>query len=362
MTNPNQSISINPLDILFNKDNIILKTTGKGLCGLENLGNTCYMNSILQCLSHTKWLREYLLLDTFREDLNDTKIQYISINEFNKLLRGLWYENAVVTPKSFFHYLQVLSLKCGSGQFIGNNQHDSSELLVFMLDCFNEALSKPIQNEFIENSNLSGNELIYYEANKTWHSIFKNGISPIVNNFYGQLRTEITCKNCGCSSIANDPICLLHLPIPNIDDRVPTIYDCFDLLSKEEILDDANRYQCLKCGDLNNSSRKEKIFKTSEYLIICFKRFLTNGEKNSKPIHFPIENLDISKYCINQDNTSYRLYAVSNHVGTLTGGHYFSYIEANNNWFEFNDSRVNSLTKDKILTNSAYVLFYKKNM
>ena len=360
MTSSEQCLSINPLEIVFNKETIVSKTSGKGLCGLENLGNTCYMNSIIQCLSHTQWFREYILLDTFRDDLNDSKVQFIAINEFNKLLRGLWYENAVVTPKSFFHYLQILSLKCGSGQFVGNNQHDSSELLVFLLDCFNESLSKPIVDEFVEKTNLSGNELIQYEANKTWHSIFKSGISPIVTKFYSQLHIETKCNNCGVVSSANDPICILHLPIPNIDDRVPTIYDCFDLLTRDEILDNDNKYQCEKCGDLNNASRTEKIFKTSDHLIICFKRFLTTGEKNIKPIHFPIENLDISKYCINQENTQYRLYAVSNHVGGYNGGHYFSYIEANNNWFEFNDMYVNSINRDKVLTNSAYVLFYKK--
>ena len=360
MSSTEQTISINPLEFIFNGENIKSKTAGKGLCGLENLGNTCYINSILQCLSHTAWLREYMLLDEFRKDVDDTKVQYISINEFNKLLRGLWYENAVVTPKSFFHYLQVLSLKCGTGQFVGNHQHDSSELLVFLLDCFNEALSKPIGSEFIERVGLAENELVKYNADKTWHAIFKSGISPIVNRFYGQLNVETKCKNCNVVSINNDPICILHLPIPNVDDHVPTMYDCLDLLTKEETLDNENLYKCNKCGESTNASRKEQIYKTSDHLIVCFKRFSKTGEKNIKPIHFPIENLDLSKYSICQDNTKYRLYAVSNHIGGSGGGHYFSYVEVEGNWYEFNDIYVNSINKDKVLTNSAYVLFYKK--
>ena len=354
------TVTINPLEFVFNEHNIKDKTTGKGLCGLENLGNTCFMNSIVQCLSHTKWFREFILLDHFRKTLNENKIQYIAINEFNKLLRGLWYENAVVTPKSFFHYLQVLSIKCGSGQFVGNQQHDSSELLGFLMDCFNESLSQPIQDEFIEQTGLTGKELIMYNADKVWHSIFKSGISPIVNQFYSQLHVEITCSNCKNVSYNNDPMSILHLPIPAIEDRVPTIYDCLDLLTNNETLDNENLYKCEKCDVESNANRQEKIYKTSEHLIICFKRFSKTGEKNIKPIHFPIDNLDISKYCVCQKNTKYQLYAVSNHTGGLNGGHCFSYIESDGNWYDFNDIYVHLITKEKVLTNSAYVLFYKK--
>lgn len=360
MSSTEQTITINPLEFIFNEENINLKTAGKGLCGLENLGNTCYMNSILQCLSHTKWFREFILLDQFRQTLNENKVQFIAMNEFNKLLRGLWYENAVVTPKSFFHYLQILSLKCGSGQFVGNQQHDSSELLVFLLDCFNEALSKPITEEFVEKHDLDSDALVRYNADKTWHSIFKSGMSPIISHFYGQLHVQTTCKSCNAVSSNNDPICMLHLPIPTIEDRVPTIYDCLDLLTQDETLDNENLYRCEKCGEQSNASRKEQIYKTADHLIVCFKRFSKTGDKNIKPIHFPIENLDISKYTICQENTKYVLYAVSNHVGGSGGGHYFSYIEVDGSWYEFNDIYVHAINRDKVLTNSAYVLFYKK--
>jgi ubiquitin carboxyl-terminal hydrolase 2/21 len=354
------TVTINPLEFVFNERNIKDKTSGKGLCGLENLGNTCFMNSIVQCLSHTKWFREFILLDHFRKTLNENKIQYIAINEFNKLVRGLWYENAVVTPKSFFHYLQVLSIKCGSGQFVGNQQHDSSELLVFLMDCFSESLSQPIPDEFIEQTGLTGKELIMYNADKVWHSIFKSGISPIVDHFYSQSHVEITCSNCKNVSYNNDPMSVLHLPIPAIEDRVPTIYDCFDLLTNNETFDNQNLYKCESCNVESNAIRQEKIYKTSDHLIICFKRFSKTGEKNIKPIHFPIDNLDISKYCVCQKNTNYQLYAVSNHIGGSNGGHCFSYIESDGNWYEFNDIYVHLITKEKVLTNSAYVLFYKK--
>ncbi len=355
-----QSILINPQDITFSIETIKNKTLGKGLCGLENFGNTCYMNSILQCLSHTEALREFFLLDTYKQTLHTDKIQFIMVNEFNKLLRGLWYENAVVSPKSFFQYLQVLSMKCGSGNFVGNNQHDSSELLVFILDCINEALTTSIP-DFIERTDLSDEELVHYRANKSWHSVLKNSMSPIVPMFYNQQHVEITCAHCNEISFNNDPILILHLPIPSLSaGQTATIYDCLDHLSICETFDDENLYKCEKCGQESNAKRQEKIYKTAETLIVSFKRFSKNGLKNQAPIHFPVDALDISKYCISKDNTQYKLYAIANHVGSLNSGHCFSYIENGGNWFEFNDIYVRGIDRDKIVTNSAYVLFYKK--
>ena len=343
-------VSINPLQIIYSEDDYTIRTKDKGLCGLENLGNTCYMNSIIQCLSHTQWLRKYILLDNYKENVNDNKIQYILFQEFNKLLRGLWYENAVVSPKSFFHYLQILSIKCGSGQFVGNNQNDSSELLVFILDCFNEALSKQMELEIYPND---------LPAEKHWKTVFKSGISPIVTNFYSQLHTSIECNNCGHISYNFDPISILHLPIPDFSDRIATLADCLEQYTSVETLDDSNLYKCEKCCQLSNAKRKEDIHKTSEYLIISLKRFNRNGTKNTKPVLFPVDELDISKYTLDGISKKYRLYAVSNHIGGTGGGHYFSYIEKGGNWYEFNDIHVQTLEKEKILTNAAYVLFYR---
>jgi ubiquitin C-terminal hydrolase len=356
-----RSIVINPQDVIFTKDDLKQKTVGKGLCGLENFGNTCFMNSIIQCLSHTESLREFFLLDTYKETLHTNKLQYIMANEFNKLLRGLWYENAVVTPKSFFQYLQVLSTKCGSGIFAGNNQNDSSELLIFILDCFHEAMSNPISNDFIEKTGLSGDELIHYQANQSWHSIFKTSMSPMVPMFYNQQHVEITCANCNDVSVSNDPISILHLPIPEtVSGQTTTLYDCLDHLATCSTFDNENLYRCNKCGMETNAKRQEKIYKTGEHLVICFKRFSKTSEKNQAPIHFPVDNLDLSKYCICKDNTQYKLYAISNHIGGLNSGHYFSYIESGGNWYEFNDIYVRALDRAKIITNSAYILFYKK--
>ena len=90
------------------------------------------------------------------------------VSELNKLLRGLWFDNAIVSPKGFFHYLQVLSIKLGGGQFVGNNQNDSSELLIFILDTIHEGLCKPIATPFLEQDISKINEPYYAENDKLY--------------------------------------------------------------------------------------------------------------------------------------------------------------------------------------------------
>lgn len=353
---------IHPLSITYSRENIKSMTKGKGLCGLENLGNTCYMNSIVQCLSNTEWFREFFMTGEYKSLDKMNQIQSIMINEMNKLLRGLWYDNAIVSPKGFFNYLQILSLKIGGGQFVGNNQNDSSELLIFILDTIHEGLAKPIDTPFIEQdvSGFSETEQSRYYAAKHWYNIYKSGMSPIAENFYNQLHSNIVCSSCGESSINYDPSIMLTLPIPESKGQI-SIYDCLDLYTSEETLDNDNKYKCEKCGELSNATKKVGIWTTSKYLIICFKRFMQNTQKNCAPISYPVDDLDMSKYVINgESGTNYRLYGISNHVGSLGGGHYFSYCRNGDKWYEYDDKMVHLLREDAIVTNGAYVLFYER--
>lgn len=356
-----QEIKINPLSIEYNEQNIKQLTKGKGLCGLENLGNTCYMNSIIQCLSNTNDLREFFLTNKYKNFEKNDVPQFIMVSELNKLLRGLWFDNAIVSPKGFFHYLQVLSYKLGSGQFVGNNQNDSSELLIFILDTIHEGLCKPIETPFLDEdiSKMSDSENCLYSANKQWHNIYKMGSSPILDMFYSQQHSRITCTNCGFISNSYDPCIMINLPIPVSSNNL-SIYDCLDLYTKEETLDNNNKYKCEGCNTECNASKKLSIWKTPKYLLISFKRFQGDGTKLLDPIHFPAFDLNLQKYSENNLNSKYNLYAISNHTGNTGGGHYFSYCKNGEKWYEYNDRVVMTLTNEQILTNGAYVLFYER--
>ena len=356
-----KEIKINPLSIQYSEQNIQSLTKGKGLCGLENLGNTCYMNSIVQCLSNTRELRELFLTNRFKNFEKLDVPQFIMVSELNKLIRGLWFDNAIVSPKGFFHYLQILSLKFGSGQFVGNNQNDSSELLIFILDTIHEGLCKPIETPFLEQdtSKMSDIQSNIYNANKQWFNIYKTGVSPILDMFYNQQHSIITCTNCGSVSNSYDPSIMITLPIP-VSGNSLSIYDCFDTYTREEILDNSNKYKCDKCNTECNATKKLSICKTSKYLMISFKRFQSDGNKLTNPIHYPIFDLNLEKYSENNIRCKYNLYAISNHTGNTNGGHYFSYCKNGDKWYEYNDRVVMTMNNEQILTNGAYILFYER--
>ena len=152
--------------------------------------------------------------------------------------------------------------------------------------------------------------------------------------------------------------------------------DCFDSFFSEEKIEE-NTYYCLKCKKRNKFIKKMDIYKEPYYLIIQFNRFKINSMTNNSKffgkfnytkndifIDFPFQNLDLSEYIFGNDNqrTKYNLIGVINHYGDGFYGHYTAYCLNRNNWYCFDDETVTEINKDKIVTDSAYILFYQKNI
>ena len=96
--------------------------------------------------------------------------------------------------------------------------------------------------------------------------------------------------------------------------------------------------------------------------MVTLKRFKDGSLKNNTLIDFPLEGLDVSKYCVGYEkDVIYDCIGICNHVGGLNGGHYYAYcLCEDNEWREFNDSHVRTIKKELIVSQNAYVLFYKK--
>jgi ubiquitin carboxyl-terminal hydrolase 4/11/15 len=148
-------------------------------------------------------------------------------------------------------------------------------------------------------------------------------------------------------------------------DKELTIYDCFDIFVTEETLEEDNKWYCPKCKDHQCANKKIEIYNPPNILIVNFKRF-NNMSKIDTLVDFPIEGLDIGKYVVNEDKKKesvYDLFAIGNHSGSLSFGHYYAYAKnhVKGKWFEFNDNSVFEIDEsNRLVSSTAYVLFYRK--
>jgi ubiquitin carboxyl-terminal hydrolase 2/21 len=195
-----------------------------------------------------------------------------------------------------------------------------------------------------------------------WKEYFKSCYSKIVELFYGQMITCIDINGV-VKSRSYNPICFFTLPIPvdkfaNID-----IYNCFNLFTDNEVLDGDNKWFCDKDNTYYTANKKTLFWKFPTIIIISFKRFNNLGEKINDNITFPLNNLNLSDYCMGYEKykSNFNLYGICNHIGSSSGGHYYSYCKnQNGKWYEYNDNRVNEISENNIVTKNAYCLFYTK--
>lgn len=324
--------------------------TKKGLCGLNNLGNTCFMNSIIQCLSNTMPLLKFFLNNKYQSELNKCSPDYKIVVEWNSLCRALWHKNAVVTPKNFHRSIQRRAMERDYDDFTGYGQNDSQEFLQFLLESFHNCFSKKV-NMTVVGKQKNALDKIAIEALNGFKEYFKNDYSSIIDIFYGQYFSRLYTYKSEGVKISNtfDPFSCLSIEItPETHD----LYACLNSFTSKENIE-------------NNSVKQQKtiaFWKLPKILIIFLKRFNNSSQKNNSLVKFPINNLDMSRYVLgyNKSKYVYDLYAVSNHSGGCHGGHYYAFCKNNdNNWYKYDDNVVYTLNESKVVDSSAYCLFYK---
>jgi len=153
----------------------------------------------------------------------------------------------------------------------------------------------------------------------------------------------------------------------DLDDTI-SLDKCIDLFTTTEKLGPEDPWYCSKCKQFQQATKKFDLWMLPPILVIHLKRFSYKNrywrEKLETLVNYPIKTLDMSTYVKgpNASHCVYDLYAVSNHYGSLGGGHYTAYGKnrLNNNWYKFDDSSVSRVDEMRVVSNSAYVLFYKR--
>ncbi|XP_036375809.1 ubiquitin carboxyl-terminal hydrolase 15-like isoform X2 [Megalops cyprinoides] len=193
-----------------------------GLCGLCNLGNTCFMNSAVQCLSNIPPLTEYFLKDKYQDELNlDNPLGMRGeiAKVYAELIKQLWSgKYSYVTPRPFKTQVGRFA-----PQFSGYQQQDSHELLAFLLDGLHEDLNRIRKKPYIQLKDAEGrpDKVVAEEA---WENHIKRNDSIIVDIFHGLFKSTLVCPVCAKVSVTFDPFCYLTLPLPMKKERTLEVY------------------------------------------------------------------------------------------------------------------------------------------
>ncbi|TID28052.1 hypothetical protein CANINC_002733 [Pichia inconspicua] len=355
--------------------------------GLYNLGNSCYMNSVLQCLIATNDLTSYLLKEDYRKYVaKNSKVG--SKGLLTERYHDLALEMLENSEKGMATTPKLLKKAVGeiNEMFRNTHQQDAAEFLQFLLDTIHEDLNWSANENSLTDitaEDEANRELLPLRLASTieWERYLKSHYSSIIDIFAGQYASRLECLNCHKTSTTYIPYHMLSVPIPQKSSQI-TLTDCLDKFVSPELLKGENVWKCNGCSSSILTKKKLTITRLPRVLIIHLERFTMSRKyeyvKNNCKIQIP-STLNLNEYWPKVKDASeleqlkkfpdrnqcgdwkYKLFGVVRHYGTLNSGHYISEVSKDGKWFKFDDDKVRSTESPRAETDgSAYILFYQR--
>lgn len=358
--------------------------------GLENMGNSCYINCIVQCLLGTHELTNIFLNDSYERHINmNSKLgsKGLLAKYFAKLIHSMYrngsfkiHERSKPVPPMQF------KMACGSvnSLFKESCQQDCQEFCQFLLDGLHEDLNQcggnpPLKELSDEAEKMREKLSLRIASSIEWERFLTTDFSVIVDLFQGQYASQLKCQVCGRTSTTYQPFSVLSVPVPRA--KTCNLLDCFREFTKIEKLEKDEEWYCPECKKKQPSTKKLTITRLPRNLIIHLKRFDNMMNKNNVFVQYPL-CLDLTPYWADDFDGrlppgvteelpargqvppfNYKLYGVASHFGSLYGGHYTSYVYKgpNRGWMYFDDTSYRpTKTGTECITPNAYVLFYHR--
>ncbi|KAF5951893.1 hypothetical protein HYC85_009837 [Camellia sinensis] len=343
---------------------------GERYFGLENFGNTCYCNSVLQALYFCVPFREQLL-DYYANNKNPADAEenlLTCLAELFTQINSQKKKTGVIAPKRF-----VQRVKKQNELFRGYMHQDAHEFLNFLLNELVDIMEKESHAVKSSSETPSPSEKIANgPKNAQANGVKKEPLVTWVHkSFQGILTNETRCLRCETVTARDETFLDLSLDI----EQNSSITSCLKNFSSTETLNAEDKFFCDKCCSLQEAQKRMKIKKPPQVLVIHLKRFkymeqLGRYKKLSYRVVFPLE-LKLSSTMEDTDS-EYTLFAVVVHVGSGPNhGHYVSLVKSHNHWLFFDDENVEMIDESAVQTffgsaqeyssntDHGYILFYE---
>ena len=341
----------------------------KGLTGLANLGNTCFINSCMQVLSHTYELNDFLDKDdgNYKNKLSayhDKKYLIDSklLVEWDKLRKLMWEENRIISPGGYLKAIHYVAKQKKRDIFTGYAQNDLPEFLLFIIDSFHTGMRREVDMKIKGNVKNKRDEMAV-KCFEMMKDMYSKEYSEFLDIFYG-IHVSVIENKQKVLSVKPEPYFIVDIPI-NTDKSSCSILDCFEKYCSDEMLEGDNGWVDENTKIREDVTKKIKFWSLPKILVLDLKRFTYDGKKIQKPVNLELDNLDLSKFVSGYDKSSckYELYGVCNHSGGTLGGHYTATIKVKSgDWYLFNDTNVSKVKFDGLNNTAGYCLFYRKKL
>jgi ubiquitin carboxyl-terminal hydrolase 8 len=333
-----------------------------GKVGLVNLGNTCFLNSVIQSLRYCTDFTNYFLKNEYIPYLHKDRKTTSLVEEIADVFKGMWSTNvrakASMAPRGFVGSAGRISSESPTFEdLFKGGQSDSSEAVLFILDSIHEALARRVKMEIIGTA-ISSNDILHINSLKAWSDYYAKGYSPVVENFFGQQMTIVTCSSCNNKSTKFEPLEMIKTPMDTSTNNQP-LSTCIDKAFDKEILEE---YQCDKCNTRGKATLEHTISKLPPTLIISLKRFDNNNNKLNTKIEVDLDKTDLAKWIsfpavAKNISTEYSVFAVIEQQGGTRGGHYVSYTKHNGTWVCYDDNSICEVSPTNVINKDTYILF-----
>lgn len=315
-----------------------------GLGGLQNMGNTCYANSVIQAI---RVIPEMIhIIDKAEpEESEDNAKQYRVFKAYQDILRTLWDKRtkmgAFIRPNKFWNFVHDAVRDTVYESFATRMQQDAHEFLNYILDNCHEVLKSRVSDPIY--SSLGG------------------FTSLIVDETFGWDKIEITCEGCNNISCRFEAFNMLKVGLNKLEAKTP-----IELLEDERRSEIIEGYKCDKCNAYTNATVKRTFWKLPHTLFFVLRRFNPDGTKDCSEFTYNGETLNLNELFASDATDSsrgykYRPLSMIDHIGSHRGGHYVAqtYHSLLKKWFLYDDESCRELTDGPKYNRNNYIIVFR---